>query len=136
MGKLKTFTIDSKELSVACLNTEQVKEGVECDIYSFAGDTTKDLAIVRVKPGYSTPLQKVISGEQTIEQYVSGEGRLMVKSVLGEITYFEFDSKKKAIPVIVNVGELMQWKATGDIELTFSEVCTPPYEKGRFEDQL
>lgn len=58
----------------------------------------------------------------------------MVKSVNGEVTYHEFDLTKETIPIIVNIGELMQWKATGNIGLTFSEVCSPPYEDGRFKN--
>jgi hypothetical protein len=135
MDRLTTFTVGNKQLPVTFLNTEQVKDGVECDIYSFAGDTTKDLAIVRVQPGYRTPLQKVISGKQTIEGYVNGTGRLKIVKIDSEATYYEFAPENQNLPVSVQVGELMQWKAAGDSTLTFYELCTPPYEKGRFENQ-
>jgi len=134
MQKLKTFRLGNEVLAVQYLNTEQVKEGVECDIYSFAGDTTKDLAIVRVKPSYKTPLQKIVKGDETTEGYVQGQGRLTVKRLSGETKVHLFAPGEANNPVIVNVGEHMQWEASGEDDLTFYEVCTPPYEDGRFEN--
>lgn len=134
-AKLTTFIFDSKELAVSYVSTDQVKEGVECDIYSFDGDTAKDLAIIRVQPGFSTPLQEVLSSEQTVEGYVHGIGYLTTQSPAGEMARYDFSPDTlHSNPVVVNVGELMQWKATGNSELTFFEVCTPPYEDGRFKN--
>ncbi len=135
MATLETFTIKNKDLPVLFLNADQVKEGVECDVYSFVGDTSKDLAIVRVQPEFKTPLQKVVDGERTVEGYISGEGRLMIRSVNDEVTYYDFAPGNANNPVEVKVGEYMQWQATGGSELSFYELCTPPYKKGRFEDQ-
>lgn len=135
MDRLTTFSVDGQKIPITFLSTEQVKEGVECDVYSFASDTTRDLAVVRVRPGHKTPLQKIVDGEQTIEGYVSGAGRLTVKKGSGEIIYREFMSGGKNLPVEVQIGESMQWEATGDSVLTFYELCTPPYVDGRFENQ-
>lgn len=135
MDKLTTFAVDGQQLQVTFLNTEKVKDGVECDVYGFVGDTTKDLAVIRVQPGCQTPLQKVVDGERTIEGYISGTGRLKVIKDDGEIIYHEFTPESQNLPVTVQTGELMQWKAASDSALTFYELCTPPYEKGRFENQ-
>lgn len=134
MTKLSTFQLNGKDLRVLYLNTEQVKEGVECDIYSFSGDTSKDLAIVRVQAGYKTPLQRIINGKETIEGYLDGEGNLSVTTPNEETQVYIFEPGSVPPQVKVNIGETMQWRAASDSELTFYEICTPPYEKGRFEN--
>ncbi len=133
MSKIKVFKEQNgKELRVIYLETQEVKEGVECDLYEFDGDTTKDLAIVRVKPGFSTPLQRILKGEKTTEGFLGGSG------------YFELtsnDKTKRALfktgdsgEIEVKIGDLMQWTADKDSGLTFYEICSPPYKYGRFEN--
>lgn len=134
MIKLTHFTIGEKSYAVLYLNTNQVKEGVECDVYSFVGDSTKDLAIVRVKAGFSTPRQKVMSGAKTIEGFISGEGNLQIVNDSGEVSDHLFEPGIEASPVEVSIGDTMQWRAATDFDLSFYEICTPPYEKGRFEN--
>ena len=134
MIKLSTFKFGGKDLGVSYLNTESVKEGVECDIYSFSGDSSKDLAIVRVKAGCKTPLQKILSGESTLEGYLEGEGSLTLKTESDETKVHIFEPGSISLPIEVRIGDTMRWKATSDSELTFYEICTPPYEKGRFEN--
>ncbi len=46
MGTLKTFSIDGQDKQVKFVKTTQVKSGITCDVYSFANETEKDLAIV------------------------------------------------------------------------------------------
>lgn len=133
MEKLTSFTINTTSLPVTYLSTQTVKTGVECDVYSFTDDTTKDLAIVHVEKGHKTPRQKVLSGEKTIEGYVGGSGKLTVISEAGETVDYEFGQHKENEAVVIKVGETMQWEATTS-GLTFFESCTPPYEDGRFQN--
>lgn len=35
--------------------------------------------------------------------------------------------------VVVAIGQIMQWQAT-DADLTFYEICEPPYQPGRYTD--
>lgn len=73
-NRLTSFRVGSETRPVAYVETIQVKEGVECDTYSFDGDNTQDLAIVRVNKGFKTPLQKILQGTKTVEGFLSGKG--------------------------------------------------------------
>jgi hypothetical protein len=127
--KLTSFTEGNQEVPVSYIGTIEVAIGVTCDTYSFEGDDSRDLAIVHVKAGYKTPLQRVLSGKQTVEGFVYGEGTLSVTSGDEQMDYiFPGDVKT----VAVEIDDLMQWTAKTD--LIFYEICTPPYQDGRFEN--
>lgn len=130
--KLTTFEYDGKVLPVEFVETMDVKDGVACDVYTFVGDTTKDLGIVTVKRGHKTPLQRVLKGDKTIEGFVSGSGVLTVKSSSDKEKTYQFNDSNNTSYVEVLVGEIMQWSA--DSDLIFYEVCHPPYSDGRFEN--
>jgi|SRR5882757_317382 len=132
--KFTTFVLDDTFVPVSFVETLIVKEGVECDVYKFVSDDSKDLAIVKVSRGYKTPLQRVLLGVKTIEGYVGGEGTLSVHFTDGTAKTYEFRSDKNASEVVVEIGQIMQWHANGHTDLTFYEICEPPYEDGRFED--
>ena len=132
MEILNNFTIDGQNLSAEYVETQQVNEGVECDIYSFPDDRTKDLAIVRVSAGYKTPLQRVQKGVKTSEGFLSGRGVLIVTSKDGVENEYYYPNSDGVNEVVVAQGETMQWSASDN--LTFYEVCDPPYEDGRFEN--
>lgn len=132
--KLASFELGGEARPVRFIETIAVKEGVECDTYAFVNDDSKDLAIVRVRKGHKTPLQKVLSGKSTIEGFVSGQGSLTVRSAEGNAKSYEFKSRGSAQAITVQVGEVMQWWANGDTDLVFYEICEPPYKDGRFEN--
>lgn len=117
--------------AVRFVETIQVKTGVVCDAYSFVEDDTKDLRIVTVVKGESTPKQKVLSGDKTEEIFISGKGVLEVMKVSGATETYNFPGGETAI--LVEIGDVMQWKATDREDLCFAEVCYPPYTEGRFE---
>lgn len=131
---LRNYVLDGELLEVDYVENQKVKEGVECDIYVFTDDETRDLAIVRVDPGSRTPLQRVLSGTRTLECYQTGSGRLTVIEVDGKSIEYIFPSEDGDLSVTIEVGQIMQWTADADSVLTFSEVCYPPYQEGRFED--
>ena len=132
--KLTNFLLGSKSRPVSFVETQQVKEGVECDIYNFTKDSSKDLAIVRVTKGFKTPLQKIKMGTKTIEGYIGGEGTLTVWSHDNVRTIYPFSASTSVISIEVKIGEIMQWYADGNSRLTFYEICEPPYIDGRFEN--
>jgi hypothetical protein len=127
--RLTKFTINDQSVPVLFVETQTVKDGVECDIYAFVGDDSKDLAIVRVKKGYKTPLQKVLLGNKTVEGFVRGSGVLTVNNET-----YAFGSELDNKEVVVSVGQTMQWYANAQNDLTFYEICEPPYSDGRFEN--
>lgn len=132
---LENFVFEGKRQAVTFVETSQVTDGVECDIYKFDGDTEKDLGIIRIKPGKKTPLQKVLQGERTVEGHVSGTGRLTITNSEGQKRVYQFDkATKQASPVTVAIGEQMQWEAAADSDLVAYEICFPPYQDGRFEN--
>ena len=47
----------------------EVTEGVYCWAYKNPNDNEKDLGLVLVKAGYSTPRQLVFKGEKTVEVF-------------------------------------------------------------------
>ena len=132
--KLTDFKSSLGNQKVSYIESQTVKEGVECDIYMFNDDPSKDLAIVYVQPGHKTPRQKVLLGNKTIDGFIEGSGKLTVWSIEGATHTYNFDSSGTQDEVIVKVGETMQWAADEDATLTFYEICEPPYEDGRFEN--
>jgi mannose-6-phosphate isomerase-like protein (cupin superfamily) len=133
MNTLHSFVIDNTTKKVTFVETQEVKEGVRCDIYTIKGKR-QDLAIVTVTQGYKTPLQRVLLGDRTIEGFISGSGALTVTSPDGTSTVYEFSNENEGNAVVVTVGQLMQWHACGPVDLIFYEICEPPYEDGRFEN--
>ena len=128
---VKKFGLEGKMAAVSFVETSQVAEGVECDVYKFAGDDNKDLGIIRIKAGGKTPLQKVLQGERTVEGFISGRGKLVITRPNGEQKIY---SCEKGLAVEVKIGELMQWQADADSDLEVYEICFPPYKAGRFEN--
>ncbi len=124
--KIKNY----KGESVSFVEASKVKEGVVCDVYTFQNDTSKDLGIVNVKAGKQTPLQKVLSGDKTIEIFEKGKGTLRITDEEDKMIEYKYPGGPEE--VVVGIGELMQWEAESD--LTFAEICYPPYEDGRFEN--
>lgn len=132
---ITSFKFEGKVQPVTFVETMNVSEGVECDVYTFDGDTSKDLGIIRIKPGSQTPLQKVLKGDGTIEGYISGKGKLIITGGDNKQRIYEVSSEtKEPVVVAVAIGELMQWEAAPDSDLKAYEICFPPYEGGRFEE--
>jgi hypothetical protein len=130
--KLTDFTYQGETYTVQFVETIQVAEGVSCDTYTFAGDSTRDLAIVTVEKGCKTPRQRVLLGMATVEGYISGEGVLTVETPDKATQTYSFPSAGNAA-VPVQIGQIMQWTA-GDAGLVFYELCEPPYADGRYEN--
>ncbi len=130
MEKLTEF----KGKRVSFIETMHVKEGVDCDVYSFVDDSSKDLGVITVRSGQMTPLQRVVLGTRTIEGYVSGRGTLTVGTEKGETKVYLFDEKNAECEINVEIGQIMQWAAAQDSNLVFYEICEPPYQDGRFEN--
>lgn len=132
---LDTFKLDGIDRAVSFKERNDIIDGVVCDVYSFVGDDRKDLGIINIKAGKKTPLQKVLSGDRTIEGYLSGKGKLTIVKKNGGAIVYEFDGKTELTKIIpVSVGEIMQWEADENSELIVSEIRYPPYEDGRFEN--
>jgi len=132
---IKDFEFKGKKQPVTFVETMHVADGVDCDVYTFDGDRTKDLGIIKIKPGCKTPLQKILKGDNTIEGFISGKGKLTITKPNGEKKIYQVNDKaKKTLLVSVQIGELMQWEADSDSDLTAYEICFPPYEDGRYEN--
>lgn len=133
--RLKIFNFGGEDLRVSYVSTSVVCNGVSCDVYSFVGDTTKDLGIVRIQPGCKTPLQEVVKGERTIEGHISGKGTLtIIKPNEEPMIYRAEVNDHKPLMVSVDIGHTMQWEAGAQTELVVFEICSPPYEEGRFKN--
>ena len=132
MNKRTHFNWHGKDLPVEFVETTAVKAGVECDVYRFVGDTMKDLGIIRAASGSSTPLQRVVGGIQTIEGFLEGSGILTTTDTDGHTQQYTYPDEHTPAEVAVIIGQTMQWQATSD--LTFYEICEPPYADGRYED--
>jgi hypothetical protein len=128
---IKNFNFQGRDSAVIFVETMKVAEGVECDVYKFVGDDSKDLGIIRIKAGCKTPLQKVLQGDRTVEGFISGKGRLVVTIPGGAQRIYNGGND---LAVELKIGELMQWQADSDYDLEVYEICFPPYEAGRFEN--
>ena len=135
INPVSSFSFEGKEQPVLFVETMHVTEGVDCDVYTFGGDSSKDLGIIKVGPGSKTPLQKVLKGDRTIEGYISGKGKLTVTKADGkQEVYVVGGELKEPVVVTVGIGETMQWEADEKSKLTAYEICFPPYEDGRYEN--
>lgn len=134
MNKLKTFNFNGKPLRTQFIESSEVTQGVVCDVYSHPETSEQDLGIITIQPGMKTPLQKVLSGERTIEGYITGKGSLTIVQNDGTKSIFEVSEETPHFNYEVSVGECMQWQAAPDSELRVYEVCFPPYQDGRFEN--
>lgn len=128
---LTEFEFEGQKQKVTYIETMNVTDGVTCDVYKFDNDDTKDLGIIKVQPGFKTPLQRVLKGDRTVEGYISGNGKLIVSN--GEKEKVHQTEKGENLQIDIKVGETMQWRA-GDETLTAYEICFPPYEDGRYEN--
>jgi len=132
---LVDFSFEGKKQHISFAETLYVTDGVDCDVYTFTGDTTKDLGIIKIAPSKKTPRQKVLKGDRTIEGYISGKGKLTITKSDGKQAVYIADEKSKTpIVVTVGIGETMQWEADKDSGLVAYEICFPPYEDGRYEN--
>ena len=132
---MNTFDFESSIQPISFVETTKVATGVECDVYTFDGDNSKDLGVIRIEPGFKTPLQRVLKGNRTIEGYVSGKGRLVIAKPDGTQEKHSVDNNtQKPFVVAVAIGEKMQWQADKDSPLVAYEICFPPYEDGRYEN--
>ena len=129
---LQTFENKGEPQKVTFVETMDVTEGVQCDVYSFVDDSEKDLAIIRIAAGKHTPSQRVIKGDKTIEGYISGKGKLIITKQTGEEDVYRTDEKH--LEVVVNTGDVMQWIADSNSPLIAYEICYPPYEDGRYQN--
>jgi hypothetical protein len=134
-GTLTRFEWNNASQQINFIKTMQVASGVECDVYTFSGDKSKDLGVIRILPGCKTPLQKVLQGEQTIEGYVSGKGKLIVTRSNGKADTYDVGSiPDEKLSINVMIGDTMQWHADPDSPLEVYEICLPPYAEGRYEN--
>ena len=132
LKKLDSFQTEP----VTYIESQNVKEGVSCNIYSFVNDSSKDLGIITVSKGFSTPKQKVLKGDKTLEIFMHGNGKLVITNALCVDTVYSFPNDEKIQQVEVVIGETMQWQAGIDSGLLFAEVCWPPFTPDRFENIL
>ncbi len=132
---IKSFNFEGNERLVFYVETTHVAKGVDCDVYIFDGDSSKDLGIIKISPGCKTPFQKVLKGDKTIEGYVGGKGKLTIIKPGGKPEIYIVGEKfQKPFSIKVEIGELMQWEADKDSDLVAYEVCFPPYEDGRYQN--
>lgn len=127
---LESFEFEGKIQQVSFVEVEEIAEGVKCDVYSFLGDDSKDLGIIKIEPGFKTPLQRVLQGTRTVEGYISGDGWLTVTRRDGTREVYQ---SPDSFSVDINTGDLMQWKA-GRERLRAFEICIPPYQDGRYQN--
>lgn len=134
-GYLNIFEFEGISSLVGFVETVEVAKGVKCDVYEFVGDKSRDLGIIKIEPGYKTPIQKVLKGDKTVEGYVLGDGKLIIERVDGTNEIYAVGGES-VIPlsVDVKVGDTMQWLASEWHFLVAYEICFPPYEDGRYQN--
>ena len=115
---------------VSFIETQAVTNGVECDVYSYLDDNSKDLGIIRIEAGASTPKQLVLKGSGTVEGFLVGKADLTFTRKSESETIFAYSDDSYGNDTTMSVGDVMQWTASqGSV---CYEICYPPYEYGRF----
>jgi predicted alpha/beta hydrolase family esterase len=126
--KLRSF----RGQSVKFVETQNIKNGVECDVYSFTEDNSKDLGILRIKQGSKTPKQRILKGDKTTEGFLEGAADLTISRSSSDKTIYAYADNSYGTDTILGVGDTMQWTANEDSACY--EICYPPYENGRFKN--
>ena len=135
LHKLTKFKFNNKIQKISFIETLSIAIGVECDVFIFENDSSKDLGIIRIEANSKTPLQKVLKGDKTIEGYISGKGILSVTKSNNIVKKYIVDNtKSKDFFINIEIGEKMQWKSAKDSPLVVFEICYPPYKDGRFKN--
>ena len=123
---LTEFEFEEGVRKVLFVETVQVADGVECDVYCVEGDNSKDLGVIKIK-GKKTPLQEVLKGERTVEGFIKGNGKLTVTDTEGNDKVYPVDDKSsQGFKIDVGIGEIMQWEAVEGSDLIAFEICVPP----------
>lgn len=126
------FRFEDKDLPVTLIETLDVQEWVECDVYEFTNDITKDLWIVRLSKGIASPRQLIVWWEKTVLWYMSGSWKFVLET---EQWKFEYKMRPDVkFQIVIYKWEKMQWIADMDSELMYYEVYLPPYKDGRYLD--
>lgn len=127
------FHYQDETLLAQPIDTYMVIPGVSCTVYAFEGDKTRDLASIVIGLGQHTPRQKLVKGIETVEILKSGRGKFFLKrGDLEEI--YEVDSQNSPFSIKLEIGDIVQWIAANDSILSIYEICTPPFEAGRFDN--
>lgn len=132
MNKLEQFTYQEETLATQFIESSEVFPGVVCDVYIHPETKERDLGVINIEAGKITKPQKVLSGEETIEGYISGRGILVILKPDGTLLEFEVGPGDEGFSHTIEVGDIMQWQAIDD--LVVFEICYPPYQDGRFEN--
>lgn len=129
---LKEFALNGIMEPVEFIETMKVKLGVVCHVYKFKNRSDCDLGIIEISKGENTPKQKILKGEKTIEGYISGSGKFTIQNQDKISKIYEIKNGNQEFQIDLVVGDVMQWTANVNEELTCFEVCFPAYEEGRF----
>ena len=132
MKRLESFTYKQETLLTEFIESSEVFPGVVCDVYLHPETQERDLGIIYIEAGKKTKPQKVLSGEETIEGYISGTGRLVILKPSGEQLVFEVGPENEGFSHTIEVDDIMQWQAEED--LVVFEICYPPYTDERFQN--
>ena len=133
-SKIELFTHSGETLAVIFQESYTVVPGVVCDVYIHPETKKRDLGIITIEPRTQTPRQRVLGGDETIEGYVSGKGKLTITHRDGMESVFEVSPEHEGFSHPVEIGEIMQWQADENESLVVFEICFPPYQDGRFEN--
>lgn len=126
--KLATF----RGLPVQFIETQNVRSDVACDVYSFGDDDSKDLGIIRIAKGASTPKQEIMKGDKTIKGFLQGHADFTFSRLGSADTVYDYTDDSYGNDVFLGVGDVMQWRAIEDT--VCYEICYPPFADGRFKE--
>lgn len=116
---------------VVFIETQQVTDGVACDVYAFTADSTKDLGIIHIEAGASTPKRLILKGDKTVEGFLAGEADFAFSKATEGDSLFGYTDDSYGNDTTLGVGDTMQWSAIQDS--VCYEICYPSYEDRRFE---
>jgi hypothetical protein len=132
MRRIESFTYRDETLATEFIESSEVFPGVTCDAYLHPETKERDLAIIYIEAGKKTKPQRVLRGEETIEGYIAGKGKLIILKLTGELLQFYVNPETEGFAHTIEVGDIMQWQAEED--LVVFEICYPPYQDGRYEN--
>lgn len=114
--------------------------GVTVDTYQ-AVHSGNHLGVIFVEPGQCVPLQQLLTVDRTLEEYISGTGKLIVYRNIGggefeEEVHHVDQYVRRPYKVEVRGGDRMQWVADEDDSLFACTEWFPNYKGDGIEDNF
>ncbi len=123
------IVINGVTRTISYINSLHVSDGVDSDIYTFIDDNSQVLSIVKVKRGFKSPFEKIMSHNKVIEGFLKGKGTLTVTIEGGTKNEYYFENEGYNKVIELEYGQTIQWTAPKNDDLVYYKIRDLPEEQ-------